>query len=63
MNRNNIMYIHCTQIMDLIEILQWMNIIYEIHETYYTDIKWFEAHNNNLSELKPMHTWVNKNQN
>ena len=46
--------------MDLIKISQWMNIIYEIHETYYTDIIWFEAHKNNLSELKPMHTWVNE---
>ena len=46
--------------MDLIKILQRMNIINQIHETYYTDIIWFEAHKNNFSELETTHTWVNK---
>ena len=46
--------------MDLIKMLQRMNTIYEIRETYYIDIIWFEAHKTNFSELEPTHTWVNK---
>ena len=42
--------------MDLIKILQRINIIYEIHETYHTDIIWFEAHKNNFSEWEPTDT-------
>ena len=34
--------------MDMIKILQRMNIIYEIHETYIDIIK-FKAHKNNFS--------------
>ena len=45
--------------MDMIKILQRMNIIYEIHETYIDIIK-FKAHKNNFSELEHMHTRVNK---
>ena len=44
MNENNIIYKNCTQIMDMIELLQRINIIYKIHETYYIDIKYFEAY-------------------
>ena len=36
---NNTLYIHCTQIIDIIRVLQTTNIIYEIHETCYKDIK------------------------
>ena len=41
MNENNIIIIYknCTLIVNMIEILQRLNIIYKIHDKYYIDIK------------------------
>ena len=39
MNENNIIYKNCTLIVDMIKILQRINIIDKIHETYNIVIK------------------------